>query len=279
MNVDKEEAKEEAVTFKHNINDLVVVASRTWPGINKPGGVGRIKFRNVNECTNEADSVLITYTVAYVLGGKEENIKEEYIKAASNTIAPRERKQTVKYVEPVVEASPTKKRKSIPSKKQNTFSSSGSNVTAVNKEHKKKQSIPTAPICDTTASNESNSDDPPNKKMLLNDGYATDIYDPDFQMVESVADEVVVADHVYEIAVIIHHTATAKMTESGEDLILVQEVKDIIIPPSVDKEPNEHAMYTITDELFEEALQYLSDANKFMINGDMDEEGRCLILV
>ena len=57
------------VIFQHKINDLVVVKSRTWPGINKLGGVGRIKAR---ESVVSDDSISnIIYTVAYVLGGKD----------------------------------------------------------------------------------------------------------------------------------------------------------------------------------------------------------------
>ena len=48
---------------------IVRVQSRTWPGVNKQGGVGRITGQN-------ADG---TYNVAYVLGGKESNIDAVFV--------------------------------------------------------------------------------------------------------------------------------------------------------------------------------------------------------
>ncbi|OEU15929.1 hypothetical protein FRACYDRAFT_240624 [Fragilariopsis cylindrus CCMP1102] len=44
---------------------IVNVASRTWPGVNKHGGVGRITAMNTDG----------TYNVSYVLGGKESNVE------------------------------------------------------------------------------------------------------------------------------------------------------------------------------------------------------------
>ncbi|KAL3936692.1 MAG: hypothetical protein SGARI_002446, partial [Bacillariaceae sp.] len=51
------------------VGTIVTVERRTWAGINKPGGVGRIT--KVNE-----DG---TFNVAYVLGGKEANVDETFI--------------------------------------------------------------------------------------------------------------------------------------------------------------------------------------------------------
>ena len=48
----------------------VVVAARTWPGMNKPGGAGRILRAN-------ADG---TYDIKYLLGGSEKNIEGEFWK-------------------------------------------------------------------------------------------------------------------------------------------------------------------------------------------------------
>ena len=42
---------------KYNIGQLICVEKRCWPGINKPGGTGRIK-----KITD------LMYTVSYVLG-------------------------------------------------------------------------------------------------------------------------------------------------------------------------------------------------------------------
>jgi len=49
---------------------IVNVESRTWPGVNKPGGVGRIASINPDG----------TYNVAYVLGGRESNVEVRFMK-------------------------------------------------------------------------------------------------------------------------------------------------------------------------------------------------------
>lgn len=55
----------------------VTVAKRTWPGINKLGGAGRIK--KVNEEKLPDGSKRYTYNVGYVLGGNEKSIERKYI--------------------------------------------------------------------------------------------------------------------------------------------------------------------------------------------------------
>jgi hypothetical protein len=50
-------------------NEIVEVASRTWPGVNKPGGVGRI-------IRVGGDS---TYDINYILGGRERSVEARYI--------------------------------------------------------------------------------------------------------------------------------------------------------------------------------------------------------
>lgn len=52
-----------------HVGDMVVIQSRTWPGINKPGGVGKVV--NVNKNTMD---------VKYTLGGSEKNIEIVYAK-------------------------------------------------------------------------------------------------------------------------------------------------------------------------------------------------------
>lgn len=53
-------------------NDIVDVQSRTWPGINKPGGVARVT--KVHEGGNSTK-----YDVAYVLGGREKQVDEAFV--------------------------------------------------------------------------------------------------------------------------------------------------------------------------------------------------------
>jgi hypothetical protein len=62
--------------FEPKVGALVSVASRTWPGINKPGGVGK-----VSEITRE-DGIIFVH-VEYVLGGKENAIELEFVQEHS----------------------------------------------------------------------------------------------------------------------------------------------------------------------------------------------------
>ena len=50
-------------------DDTVTVLSRTWPGVNKPGGAGRIWKVNDNG----------TYDIKYLLGGSERGVEKQYI--------------------------------------------------------------------------------------------------------------------------------------------------------------------------------------------------------
>ena len=54
---------------KFRMKEVVSVAPRTWPGINKLGGTGRIT-RVYDDCR---------YDVSYVLGGNEKGVEEKYI--------------------------------------------------------------------------------------------------------------------------------------------------------------------------------------------------------
>jgi hypothetical protein len=74
---------------------IVNVASRTWPGVNKHGGVGRITAMNIDG----------TYNVSYVLGGKESNVEvcfmskedqEEDSGETSSSAAPARRRRRTK---------------------------------------------------------------------------------------------------------------------------------------------------------------------------------------
>ena len=56
---------------------IVTVESRTWPGLNKPGGVARVTHVHHNYDTDNNNK--ITYDVAYVLGGKEKAVGAEYV--------------------------------------------------------------------------------------------------------------------------------------------------------------------------------------------------------
>jgi hypothetical protein len=58
---------------------LVVVQARTWSGMNKLGGVGRvIKIHRTSACDNETNATN-KYDVAYVLGGRESNVDANFV--------------------------------------------------------------------------------------------------------------------------------------------------------------------------------------------------------
>jgi hypothetical protein len=77
----------------------VEVESRTWPGINKPGGHGRVVKVNDDGTVN----------VKYVLGGSEKGIDVKYVAAGVHVAAPRER--TTKPMERKVSKSPRRTSK------------------------------------------------------------------------------------------------------------------------------------------------------------------------
>ena len=63
------------------VGSIVRVQSRTWAGINKPGGVGRI----TKVCT---DSHISTYNIKYVLGGSEKRVDGAFIQLESSNSSP-----------------------------------------------------------------------------------------------------------------------------------------------------------------------------------------------
>lgn len=60
-----------------DVGTVVTVAKRTWAGINKLGGAGRV--RRVHETTLEDGKKRFTYDIAYVLGGGEKKVARKYI--------------------------------------------------------------------------------------------------------------------------------------------------------------------------------------------------------
>ena len=68
--------------------DTVSVLSRTWPGVNKPGGAGRIW--KVNE-----DG---TYDIKYLLGGSERSVERQYITLTNLVSIAVERKRRPEYI-------------------------------------------------------------------------------------------------------------------------------------------------------------------------------------
>ena len=61
------------VTF--SVGDNVNVEARTWSGINKPGGVGRVSKVNDDG----------TYNVKYALGGSEKNVDRKWIRVVDDS--------------------------------------------------------------------------------------------------------------------------------------------------------------------------------------------------
>ena len=72
----KEDADELAQREQIVKGSVVMVQARTWPGINKHGGVGRVT--KVHSST-ESGGNAVKYDVTYVLGGKEKNVDESFV--------------------------------------------------------------------------------------------------------------------------------------------------------------------------------------------------------
>jgi len=72
---DEDDNKDERMNTKKNIQvgNIVYIQDRMWPGVNKPGGIGRITKINSN---SEAG---LKYDVTYVLGGKEKMVDGAFV--------------------------------------------------------------------------------------------------------------------------------------------------------------------------------------------------------
>ena len=66
------------------VGDTVIVDSRTWPGVNKPGGAGRVTSFNIDS----------TFNIKYLLGGSERKVDAEYVHLRNLTAAPVERSRS-----------------------------------------------------------------------------------------------------------------------------------------------------------------------------------------
>jgi hypothetical protein len=66
-----------------SIGDTVMVDSRTWPGVNKPGGAGRVTSINMNS----------TFNIKYMLGGSERGVEPDYVHLRNLTANAGERKR------------------------------------------------------------------------------------------------------------------------------------------------------------------------------------------
>ena len=65
--------QKDSVFDDFKVGDWVSVEARTWPGINKLGGVGKVERIYYDE---DGDKV---YDVSYILGGREKGILEEFV--------------------------------------------------------------------------------------------------------------------------------------------------------------------------------------------------------
>ena len=239
---------------------LVVVAYRVIIGKpNKPGGVGRIKTRSLNgeECK--------MYSVVYVLGGKEENIEEVHISLAAQQIAPRERKKAEVY-EPKITEGP--KRRKVTKKSE--------------EKPQKKKRVEKKLQTDVSARSSSAPD--------LDVSYVDQLDDSETEDDVGVEEEKI-SDEVYELAVVIYHEARRRDAD-GEAEIDLEDIKnkfqlvaggktetgDVVVVGDGDGaadiaasasgpggEDEEDERMVVTEELFQEALDYLTEQNKIMV--------------
>ena len=98
--------------FSSVVGAIVQVASRTWPGINKPGGMARITRINREQ---------ETCNVSYVLGGSEKGVSYKYItdpKFESENIRESKKRDFYgEFVQDPWEKKPVGKRKALPAEK------------------------------------------------------------------------------------------------------------------------------------------------------------------
>ncbi len=78
VNPDNSSGSNQEQNASIGVGSVVVVESRMWPGVNKEGGVGRVTKIHLPEGL-EADGFVKKYDIAYVLGGKEDMVEEEYV--------------------------------------------------------------------------------------------------------------------------------------------------------------------------------------------------------
>lgn len=249
-----EESAHVAVDFGFDIGTLVVVAYRIIVGKpNKPGGVGRVKSRVVVEGVK-------LYCVAYVLGGKEENIEEFHISLAAQQIAPRERKKAEVY-EPDVAPSP--KRRKVVKK------------TEEKEKPTKKRRTDKKPKAGSSLSAGSSSCPGYNNDADLSTSYIDPV---DSESEDDIVEEEKISDEVYELAVVIYHEARRR-DDDGETEIDLNDIKNKfqLVSSAADKEAAEAAAagdnlaedederMVVTEQLFQDALTYLTEQNKIMV--------------
>lgn len=71
------------------VQDVVVVAARTGPGQNKPGGVARITSVSSPQGSDHYDDACaLTYSVQYVLGGREQHLPGHLLKHHNSLQSP-----------------------------------------------------------------------------------------------------------------------------------------------------------------------------------------------
>jgi hypothetical protein len=96
--LEKEEEDRDIEEVKIEKGTFVVVDARTWPGINKLGGAGRVT--RVYEEKDQNGNMIRFYDVRYVMGGFERRIEEEYVHLSDllkNNQGGRVRKERVFY--------------------------------------------------------------------------------------------------------------------------------------------------------------------------------------
>jgi len=82
------------VSPKFAVDDIVSVQPRTWPGINKEGGVGRVTAVYVG-----GDSV--QYDITYLFGTRDKRVDEDFVslRVDSSTARPSRSTETTDYSE------------------------------------------------------------------------------------------------------------------------------------------------------------------------------------
>ncbi len=144
---------------------LVMVQPRTWPGMNKLGGVGRVIAVHSSSSydldssphehqTNENEggssnniidaSTTTTYDVSYVLGGKDKNIEAKYVSVHdANLEAPRERhhRTSISMSKPEKDVKSVSTKKTVKKKKKKKIITNAVTSTEMASPTKKKEPL------------------------------------------------------------------------------------------------------------------------------------------
>lgn len=254
----------ETMSFK--IGDVVDVESRTWPGINKPGGTARVK---------SFDSASHSYCVTYMLGGKEDGVDVKYIKAHSDEPVARQRRQAeIVNVPAPIQVVTTKKRNPLANVVCEGDNATSSVKQAMKKPRKlKKPTAPSRPLGYTVTDEETESvnasDCFEEEEEIVNDEEEDqeEYYSAEESREEEVEESASLSDGAM-VAFSLMHEALNQCQQTSEGAYLAVDIEKYIMV----KDPS------CTKEDVEACFSRAEIDNKIMVDGE-DDENRCIYVI